>query len=214
MGLRRLGHALWRRFRQPGRPRDVFERLDDAAEVHRLTGSAPARRDCTSRGTRSTTTRRCARTPSELGLRIGAVNPNLFQDPDYKLGSIAQPRPGDPRARRSTHLLECVAHRNRARLDRAVAVARRRHQLPRPGRPRRAPRAACVECLQRALRGAAGRAGDAGRVQVLRAGVLRDRHRRLGLGAADLPAARRAGAGCSSTSATTRRGRTSSRSSR
>ena len=29
-------------FPQPGRPRDVFERIDDAAEVHRLTGAAPA----------------------------------------------------------------------------------------------------------------------------------------------------------------------------
>ena len=29
-------------FQQPGRPRDVFERLDDAAEVHRLTGTAPS----------------------------------------------------------------------------------------------------------------------------------------------------------------------------
>ena len=29
-------------FQQPGRPRDVFERIDDAAEVHRLTGTAPA----------------------------------------------------------------------------------------------------------------------------------------------------------------------------
>ena len=29
-------------FPQPGRPRDVYERIDDAAEVHRLTGTAPA----------------------------------------------------------------------------------------------------------------------------------------------------------------------------
>src|SRR3954463_11688362 len=29
-------------FAQPGRPRDVFERIDDAAEVHRLTGTAGA----------------------------------------------------------------------------------------------------------------------------------------------------------------------------
>src|ERR671918_1765244 len=29
-------------FQQPGRPRDVFERIADAAEVHRLTGTAPA----------------------------------------------------------------------------------------------------------------------------------------------------------------------------
>src|SRR5919201_6700810 len=29
-------------FPQPGRPRDVFERVEDAAEVHRLTGTAGA----------------------------------------------------------------------------------------------------------------------------------------------------------------------------
>ena len=29
-------------FPQPGRPRDTFEKLDDAAEVHRLTGTAGA----------------------------------------------------------------------------------------------------------------------------------------------------------------------------
>src|SRR3954454_647805 len=93
-------------FKQPGRPRDVFERVDDAAEVHRLTGSAGAvalhfpwdavddpgalREHIESRG-----------------LRVGAVNANLFQDADYKLGSVAHP---DPAVRRSAvdHLLECV----------------------------------------------------------------------------------------------------------
>ena len=93
-------------FTQPGRPRTVFERLDDAAEVHRLTGTAPAvalhfpwdavddlaaLRDH-ARG---------------LGLRIGAVNPNLFQDPDYKLGSITNPDAG-VRNKAVAHLLECV----------------------------------------------------------------------------------------------------------
>jgi L-rhamnose isomerase / sugar isomerase len=93
-------------FPQAGRPRDAFERIDDAAEVHRLTAAAPAvalhfpwdavddvaslRRHAESRN-----------------LRIGAVNPNLFQDADYKLGSIANP---DPAVRRRSvdHLLECV----------------------------------------------------------------------------------------------------------
>jgi L-rhamnose isomerase/sugar isomerase len=43
----------------------------------------------------------------QRGLRIGAVNPNLFQDPDYKLGSITH---ADPAIRRKAtdHLLECV----------------------------------------------------------------------------------------------------------
>jgi L-rhamnose isomerase/sugar isomerase len=93
-------------FPQPGRPRDVFERVDDAAEVHRLSGTAGAvalhfpwdavddygalREHIESRG-----------------LRVGAVNPNLFQDARYKLGSVAHPD-ADVRARAVDHLLECV----------------------------------------------------------------------------------------------------------
>jgi L-rhamnose isomerase/sugar isomerase len=93
-------------FRQPGFPRTVFERLDDAAEVHRLTGTAPAvalhfpwdRVDDLGA---------LRRHAADRGLRIGAVNPNLFQDPDYKLGSITHP---DAAVRRKAveHLLECV----------------------------------------------------------------------------------------------------------
>jgi len=93
-------------FQQPGPPRDVFERLDDAAEVHRLTGAAgavalhfpwdqvddlPALR----------------RHAGDLGLRIGATNVNLFQDPDYKLGSLAHPDAA-VRRRATDQLLECV----------------------------------------------------------------------------------------------------------
>jgi L-rhamnose isomerase/sugar isomerase len=44
---------------------------------------------------------------AERGLRIGAVNPNLFQDPDYKLGSITHPDAG-VRRKATDHLLECV----------------------------------------------------------------------------------------------------------
>src|ERR671919_2098486 len=93
-------------FRQPGRPRDVYERIDDAAEVHRLTGTAPGvalhfpwdQVDDLAE----------LRDHAEgLGLRIGAVNPNLFQDPEYKLGSVAHPD-GSVRAKAVTHLLECV----------------------------------------------------------------------------------------------------------
>jgi L-rhamnose isomerase/sugar isomerase len=93
-------------FTQAGRPRTVFERLDDAAEVHRLTGTAPfvalhfpwdAVDDLGALRTHA----------QRLGLRIGAVNPNLFQDPDYRLGSVTNP---DARIRDKavTHLLECI----------------------------------------------------------------------------------------------------------
>jgi L-rhamnose isomerase / sugar isomerase len=93
-------------FQQPGRPRDVFERLDDAAETHRLTGTAPAvalhfpwdaAEDLSALSTHA----------SNCGLRIGAVNPNLFQDPDYKLGSITHPDAG-VRRKATDHLLECL----------------------------------------------------------------------------------------------------------
>jgi L-rhamnose isomerase/sugar isomerase len=93
-------------FRQPGRPRDVFERIDDAAEVHRLTGTAGAVAlhfpwDAVEdyEHLRSYIEAR--------GLRVGAVNPNLFQDPDYKLGALTHP---DARVREKavTHLLHCV----------------------------------------------------------------------------------------------------------
>jgi L-rhamnose isomerase/sugar isomerase len=93
-------------FQQAGRPREVFERIDDAGEVHRLTGTAPAVAlhfpwdrvdDLAALGAHA----------EGRGLRIGAVNPNLFQDPDYKLGSVTNP---DAAVRRKAtdHLLECV----------------------------------------------------------------------------------------------------------
>ncbi|HEY1516961.1 MAG TPA: TIM barrel protein [Solirubrobacteraceae bacterium] len=93
-------------FPQPGRPRDVFERIDDAAEVHRLTGAAPAVAlhfpwdEVEDRGALRDHL-------SQLGLRVGAINPNLFQDEDYRLGSLTNP---DARIRDKAveHLLACV----------------------------------------------------------------------------------------------------------
>ncbi len=94
-------------FQQPGRPRDVFERLDDAGETRRLTGTASsvalhfpwdAVDDLAALREHA----------SANGLRIGAVNPNLFQDPDYKLGSVTHPDAA-VRAKAVEHLLECVA---------------------------------------------------------------------------------------------------------
>jgi L-rhamnose isomerase / sugar isomerase len=93
-------------FQQAGRPRDVFERLDDAALVHRLTGAAPAVALHFPWDQVDDLGALRAHVDS-VGLRIGAVNPNLFQDSDYMLGSITHP--GEAVRRKAVdHLLECV----------------------------------------------------------------------------------------------------------
>lgn len=43
----------------------------------------------------------------DLGLSVRAVNPNLFQDDDYALGSVCNPR-AEVRRKALDHLLECV----------------------------------------------------------------------------------------------------------
>ena len=93
-------------FTQPGRPRTVFERLDDAAEVHRLTGAAPAVALHFPWDAVDDLAELRAHADG-LGLRIGAVNPNLFQDPDYKLGSVTNPDAAI-RDKAVAHLVECV----------------------------------------------------------------------------------------------------------
>jgi L-rhamnose isomerase / sugar isomerase len=93
-------------FPQKGVPRDPFEKLADAGQVHGLTGVCPsvAIHIPWDRVDDYGVLKEHA---ESLGLRIGAVNPNLFQEPDYKLGSVCHPDPG-VRRRATDHLLECV----------------------------------------------------------------------------------------------------------
>ncbi len=92
-------------FPMPGVPRDPFEKFEDAAQVQRVTGVCPAvaihipwdKVDDYGE---------LRRHAEGLGMSIGAINPNLFQDDAYKLGSVTNP---DPAIRRQAtdHLLEC-----------------------------------------------------------------------------------------------------------
>jgi L-rhamnose isomerase/sugar isomerase len=93
-------------FAQPGRPRDVYERIEDAAEVNRLTGSAAAVALHFPWDAVSDYADLRARIEG-ADLSVGAVNPNLFQDPDYKLGSVTNPDAG-VRAKAVEHLLDCL----------------------------------------------------------------------------------------------------------
>jgi L-rhamnose isomerase / sugar isomerase len=93
-------------FPQPGAPRGPEEKLQDAAEVHRLTGLAPSvalhipwdRVDDFDK---------LRRQAEDLGLRLGTVNTNTFQDDDYKLGSLCHVDP-HVRSKAVAHMLECV----------------------------------------------------------------------------------------------------------
>lgn len=93
-------------FHLPGAARDIREKLLDATQVHRHTGICPSvaihipwdRVDDYTELTEFAT---------GLGLEIGAVNPNLFQDQEYKLGSLCHPQQ-EVRDRAVTHILECV----------------------------------------------------------------------------------------------------------
>ncbi len=93
-------------FRKPGVPRTPFEKLDDAAMVHRLTGCAPsvALHIPWDKVDDFAALRAHA---EQQNLRLGAINPNLFQDDQYMLGSICN---ADPSVRRKAveHLVECV----------------------------------------------------------------------------------------------------------
>jgi L-rhamnose isomerase / sugar isomerase len=93
-------------FAQRGVPRDPFEKLSDAAVVHSLTGVAPSVAlhipwdkvddyDV------------LAKHASEAGVALGTINSNVFQDDDYKLGSVTNPDQR-VRAKATQHLLDCV----------------------------------------------------------------------------------------------------------
>lgn len=79
-------------FGWPGAARTTQEKLDDAAMVHKLTGISPSVAIHIPWDTPADGDFPGMRQYAESkGLTIGAVNPNLFQDDEYRLGSLANP---------------------------------------------------------------------------------------------------------------------------
>lgn len=93
-------------FRNPAAARTPFEKVADAAVVHRLTGVAPSVA-LHIPWDKVDDYRELAKYAAELGISIGAINPNVFQEDDYRLGSVCHP---DAKVRHKAlaHLLECV----------------------------------------------------------------------------------------------------------
>jgi L-rhamnose isomerase/sugar isomerase len=93
-------------FAWPGAARNVWEKIADAAMVHRVTGVCPSVA-LHIPWDRVDDWRALREYAASLGIRIGAINPNLFQDDMYRLGSLCHP---DPAVRRQAidHVRECV----------------------------------------------------------------------------------------------------------
>jgi L-rhamnose isomerase / sugar isomerase len=94
-------------FAWAGAARDLHEKLADAAMVHRVTGACPT--VALHIPWDNTGDWDAARQEAEsLGVRVGAINPNLFQDDEYKLGSLTGPDAAT-RRRAIDHVRECIA---------------------------------------------------------------------------------------------------------
>ncbi|MFK0295082.1 L-rhamnose isomerase [Streptomyces sp. NPDC090442] len=93
-------------FPQPGVPRNPFEKVSDAAQVHRLTGVAP-RVSLHIPWDMVDDFGKLAAHAADEGVSLGAVNSNLFQDEDYKLGSLTNRDP-DVRRKAVAHHLRCI----------------------------------------------------------------------------------------------------------
>lgn len=96
----------FRVFGSPGVPRDPFEKIADAAQVHKYSGIAPtvALHYPWDKVDSFAELRKHA---NNLGVELGTINSNTFQDEEYKLGSLAH---RDPKVRQRAidHHFDCI----------------------------------------------------------------------------------------------------------
>lgn len=74
-------------FATPGTPRTVYEKIDDAAMVHRVTGLAPTVA-LHIPWDEVDDFQQLSEYATEQGVRLGTINSNTFQDDIYKFGSL------------------------------------------------------------------------------------------------------------------------------
>ncbi len=98
------------KFVQPGAATTIQEKFSDAAQVHSLTGACPTlalhvQWDLPN-GLKDVS--EVEKLSKKFGIFPGSINPNTFQNQEYKYGSVGNP---DPNVRRTavSHILDCVA---------------------------------------------------------------------------------------------------------
>jgi L-rhamnose isomerase / sugar isomerase len=98
------------KFIQPAAATNIEEKFSDAAQVHTLTGASPTlalhvQWDLPD-GMEDVS--KVTALEKHFSIRSGSINPNIFQNQEYKFGSLGNP---DPAIRRQAirHILECVS---------------------------------------------------------------------------------------------------------
>jgi len=94
-------------FAFPGAARNVYEKICDAAYIHKLTGVAGsvALHIPWDKTDDYAALKQYA---EDKNITLGAINPNLFQDQEYKLGSLCNPFQ-EIREKALDHILECCS---------------------------------------------------------------------------------------------------------
>ena len=98
------------KFAQAAAATTIAEKFADAAQVNALTGASPtiALHVLWDLPNGKSDVPAIQQLEKKYGIRSGSINPNLFQDADYKFGSIANPD-AEIRARALAHILDCAA---------------------------------------------------------------------------------------------------------
>ena len=113
------------KFIQPAAATTTGEKIADAGAVHRITGCCPSVAVHVlwdfPNGVAGVPA--VMKSAAENGVRIGAINPNVFQDQCYKHGSLGNP---DPEIRKTalSHILDSIE------IQRATGRATFRYGLP------------------------------------------------------------------------------------
>ena len=97
------------KFVQAAAASTIEEKFADAAEVNRLTGVTPtlALHVLWDLPNGLDDVPEIAKLESQYGIRAGSINPNLFQDQEYKFGSLCNPSAAI-REQAVNHVLDCI----------------------------------------------------------------------------------------------------------
>jgi L-rhamnose isomerase/sugar isomerase len=96
----------FRVFGSPGVPRTAFEKIEDAAQVHKYSGISPTVA-LHYPWDKVDSFKELKKHANSLGVELGTINSNTFQDEEYKLGSLAHQDP-KVRQRAIDHHFDCI----------------------------------------------------------------------------------------------------------